>query len=626
MRRSNAHRYSTRYFLPVTGLLVLILAGCVAPISATFKGFHDRSFSARPQPAQLHTGEVAELLQGNYLLIGHLDFTENIRSCYDDHQCSDISEEGPSAQNILKRAAELGGDLVSILDEQLKLEPVSKSHCTSFHTTTYTVNGQTYVNTSCTRYLYTNGFMESWHKRALVWRKEAEPVDPEANQRAMDAALRALAEDYAVRTDPASQIDVEPKQGNTVVDHNTDQGEVRDFPQVERTHEDVDPLLNAIVSSNFTELDHQKRLGILTAWRDNEGRNALMSALLRGKWDVVNWLLKNRHHWPGKDNKGFTTLQYATQFGSPATLKALIEATPARKLSRQDKARLLFFAAGNARESKNLDIIVKLYGERRVRTRSGATPLHAAALSGRRDLFDLLVKKGYSTRSTTQDGITLAMQAAKGGNRPILEYLLGNSGSLHQKDKNENTLLHYAAQSDDPDTLNWLIDQGLDINLRNKQGVTPLYTAIVSKNWETSSALMKRKPILNQNVKVLQAGMYVLITEKQSDLLKAFFERLLPFRGDHYYQGLLMLSAAKGNGETIKLFADRGFNLSLEQKGTTPLQLALKEGNRETTRELIRLGVDPHTKDFRGLTPLMRATLDGDTELVQLLRKGGAKF
>ena len=122
------------------------------------------------------------------------------------------------------------------------------------------------------------------------------------------------------------------------------------------------------------------------------------------------------------------------------------------------------------------------------------------------------------------------------------------------------SLLHKAAQGGNPSIINQLISLGLDIDSRSTDGVTPLMIAVYC--------------------------------DKQNS-----------------FQTLIQ----KGANPSLK--NNGGFSL---------LHFAAKGGNTSIINKLLSLGLDVHLKDVYGVTPLIRAIENSNSEAVKFFISKGA--
>lgn len=75
----------------------------------------------------------------------------------------------------------------------------------------------------------------------------------------------------------------------------------------------------------------------------------------------------------------------------------------------------------------------------KVRDSAGYTPLHWAAIDGRKDIVALLLANGAEIDAGTPQGATPLHLAAGSGRREAVEVLLKNGADLHRRDSNGRT-------------------------------------------------------------------------------------------------------------------------------------------------------------------------------------------
>ena len=78
---------------------------------------------------------------------------------------------------------------------------------------------------------------------------------------------------------------------------------------------------------------------------------------------------------------------------------------------------------------------------------TGATPLHMAAASGRKDVAELLLANKADVNAKANNGATPLQLAAIEDRGDVVELLLANGAEVNAKDNNGITRLHMAAAS-----------------------------------------------------------------------------------------------------------------------------------------------------------------------------------
>ena len=152
------------------------------------------------------------------------------------------------------------------------------------------------------------------------------------------------------------------------------------------------------------------------------------------------------------------------------------------------------------------------------------------------------------------------------------------------------------------DMVEYLIGKGANVNLKDSEGETALL-------WAASNSLPSAKILVENGAKVNIAAN----------------DGMTPF-----LQATLGVSSGKVTIEMCNLLRKNGANInaSLTKKsaaGWTALHYAAVNGDIELVKYLIRYGANVNKSTGEGSTPLFLAKLGNHEEVVQLLKKAGAK-
>jgi len=133
-----------------------------------------------------------------------------------------------------------------------------------------------------------------------------------------------------------------------------------------------------------------------------EGATALHFASLRGRLDVIDWLLKNGADIDALDDEfGSPPIGWANETGKMRAVD-ILDLRGAQYSLRQ--------AAGFGRMDRVMEILEKSAELLDVKDGYG-TPLHSAVLWGQYEIVRLLIQMGADMNSLTEDGLT-ALQLA----------------------------------------------------------------------------------------------------------------------------------------------------------------------------------------------------------------------
>ena len=152
------------------------------------------------------------------------------------------------------------------------------------------------------------------------------------------------------------------------------------------------------------------------------------------------------------------------------------------------------------------------------------------------------------------------------------------------------------------DMVEYLIGKGANVNLKDSEGETALL-------WAASNSLPSAKILVENGAKVNIAAN----------------DGMTPF-----LQATLGVSSGKVTIEMCNLLRKNGANInaSLTKKsaaGWTALHYAVVNGDIELVKYLIRYGANVNKSTGEGSTPLFLAKLGNHEEVVQILKKAGAK-
>lgn len=210
------------------------------------------------------------------------------------------------------------------------------------------------------------------------------------------------------------------------------------------------PTLSSIYMAAYQgDLAKVKRFleqGISVDSRNSGGQTALHYAVLRGKREVVEFLLSQGADVNLKDKSwgfipwGFTPLKYA---------------------SSKDIVELLI--------SKGANVNAK--------DKYGWTPLDGAVWHGYKDIAETLIRVGANVNSRYWWGETPLIWATQAGQADIADMLIANGAEIDARDYYGRTALYHAAWRGYRDVAELLISKGANVNIRDDQGRSPLWQA-----------------------------------------------------------------------------------------------------------------------------------------------------
>ncbi|MEJ2344291.1 MAG: ankyrin repeat domain-containing protein [Gammaproteobacteria bacterium] len=595
----------------VPAALALLASGCVAPVVEKYTAFQDKSFSARSKPAELYEGNVTDLMQHGYLLIGYTDFTHNIQICYDNFTCRSVSKNDVTVDELLKRAAGRGADRVQVLYSSLELVPKTLSVCNRYTTTTYTdQQGKVHVITVCASYSHYKGYMESWTKRALLWRHAPKLASADNNYRAVKKAFAILHHDTP-KAGTAKEFNKAPINANNPM------------AKPDKAAGDVygAQLVTAIGNGNFDFLKAQLDTAKLNRWQKDQAINLLMLALEMRRPSVYRWLMEKPVHWGGENRKGYGALEYAIAFAEPADVELLLSKHPglAARFGSRDK---IYRALAVARSPGMLDYLVgKGFS---VNGRVGKhSLLFVAIANGNEAMVKRLLARGARVGPQSRRGLAPLDAAIIKADRPMVEALLKRGARVNAADKLGNTPLHYAAAYGTPAIVRLLLARGANVNAFNKRKYSPLYAALVAGKWKTAELFM-----LQRNVDYTVPGAQGFVTAMRGMLYESpasTLDMYLNTTGILYIPKLrrvsariLVACAEYCSEKKMSVFLENGVNGGYSSNGKTLFQFAYDKKNVGALVAMIRHGYGSGNGGV--LVRLRQALVKGDATLVKAYR------
>jgi ankyrin repeat protein len=263
------------------------------------------------------------------------------------------------------------------------------------------------------------------------------------------------------------------------------------------------------------------------------------------------------------------------------------------------------------------------------RDRIDATPLGYAVAKGSEDMVELLLARGAAPwrRRGGGDYVGTAMQvkqkkmvkflvdkgfehsaihvAAFFGDLGAVRSYLAAGGDINAQGPSWLTLLACALMGGHTELAKFLINEGADINLKGAEGKTALHWAVTAGGAAGYPEIAR------------------MLLDKGADVTI----------GDHCGRTALLLAAAKDQKDIVEMILAKGadvnaksdFSLDVGIEDETALHEACLLGRAAAAEVLIAHGADVNAKNKNGKTPMDYAKSQGHEEVIELLRKHGAK-
>ncbi|RCI16893.1 hypothetical protein L249_3255, partial [Ophiocordyceps polyrhachis-furcata BCC 54312] len=254
-------------------------------------------------------------------------------------------------------------------------------------------------------------------------------------------------------------------------------------------------------------------------------------------------------------------------------------------------------------------------------TRTFLTAIHDAPLESLQTLIDTGLVDLHSYDDI--NGRNCLHQAAIYGKQHVLEWGLSAGVAVDRTDVYGRAPLHYASQHGRLEMLEMLLGANpRTIDLSDHDNFTPLIHAIRHGHVDCVERLLARSACIDPLPDAGHAPLNLACeyaSEPVIELLLRHGAGMLPDADGLYPQHLVARSGKSSH--LLLLLKQYGADLDQVDKlyGWTPLVHAASEGNVDCLQTLLRIGVDAHVMDEKGLPAMYYAAWEGHLECMKLL-------
>jgi len=251
----------------------------------------------------------------------------------------------------------------------------------------------------------------------------------------------------------------------------------------------------------------------------------------------------------------------------------------------------------------------------------GSTPFMFAVLYGDAATVSKLIEKGGQVNQRNDAQATALMWAATNFEKARL--LLEHGADVNTRSNDGRTALSIAAtKAGTAPIVKLLLEHGAKANPAGTTDSVPLRQAAAAADYEVM------KLLIDHGANIRAAGAEALEGPLEADCQKCIELVEKNVNAKEYSTALLALSIHSERVKAIRFLLDHGANVNVEDvDGRTPILFAANSDYQtlETVKLLIDHGADVNAKNHFGQSPLYLAKLHGNTPIVSLLLKSGAK-
>ncbi len=400
-------------------------------------------------------------------------------------------------------------------------------------------------------------------------------LDSGANVNAFNENSALLATAVQKRNEPMVKL---------LVSHGANPDAGTNTPLIYAISNDDLPMAEILVSAG-AQTDH-------AACRGNPD-SLLQEAVFYHREDAVEFLLRHHANPNRPGSWGFRPLHIAAMLGDARPIKPLVDAGAIVDATDDAAETPLDFAAWRNEDQIAGSLLA-----------CGAKPTvwSASAFGDLGALKELLRAGPYSPSDylkQNRPGGSLLYLSALNGRRQVFTYLLSLGADISARNSDdERSILHAAAMGGDVEIARTLLADGLDVNVPDRTGEAPLHCAAIYGNLPVGRFLIER------GAKLEAASEGATPLDEAIRYNRPAFVQFLLSQGAKPSPNALHEASQDADVTIVKLLLDAGLDPNArDERGWTPLHVAMDWGKNDTANLLLSRGADPNAKNKDGKTP-----------------------
>ncbi|XP_071098480.1 serine/threonine-protein phosphatase 6 regulatory ankyrin repeat subunit B-like [Haliotis cracherodii] len=383
---------------------------------------------------------------------------------------------------------------------------------------------------------------------------------------------------------------------------------------------------------------------------DDNNDTILHLASQDGNCSIVDYLIGEKFEINCRGKNGMTTLMSTAWSGQKDAFEFLFSKQDSMSVYNVYRDTILHLAC----EGGNTSIVESLLSTINVniRGKNGRTPVMAAGVAGKKDVFNFLISKKadltliddnknnilhlacrggntfiiehliplFDMNSPGEDGLTPLMMGALSGKKEAYDLIARNGGNQSLTASENDNVLHAACLGGNLATVKEVIDS-FYINTRGRNGETPLMRAVCGGHIAVYRYLMSqgadRTLVDNDGHSLLHLACH----HGKLAMLKHIIADFDVNSKDNMGLTPVMTAVLHRKAAVVKYLTSRGTDLTLvDNTGDDALTLSLKLGNRQIIKQLDREQV----KEATPWNEMMKSLVRGEVVFLKTYSRGSA--
>ncbi len=181
-----------------------------------------------------------------------------------------------------------------------------------------------------------------------------------------------------------------------------------------------------------------------------------------------------------------------------------------------------------------------------------------------------------------------------------------------------------AIKQDDVQAAEALFARGLDVNTTDSDANTLLMIAVRDNHPDMARRLLDLKARVDPRNRYGETALMLAAANGDLELVKLLVDRGAKINLSGWNP--LIYAAWRSQTEVVRYLLDKGADIdAAAPSGVTALMMAARSGHFETVKLLLWEVADPNIKSDSGATALEWALKAGNTDIADLLKQAGAK-